>query len=105
MGYKRGEKINIKEGKIGVEIIGVLPSSQPFQMNWSGTTIYNVRINDKHTAHVKEETLAAIIASGIIVVDTNEEEVTNEPVVEPIEQMPKAEEVVAKKRGRPFKMN
>lgn len=92
MDLVRGQKVKVSNANIEVEIMGILPSSQPFQVNWSGSTIYNVKINGEQV-YIKESVLHRIInagQSGTIEKATEIKEQQNEPTnIEP------------KKRGRP----
>jgi len=63
--YQYGEKIEIKDADLSIEICGVMSASQPLVINYSGEKLYNVTINGKHIV-LKASVLEELISSGKI---------------------------------------
>ena len=62
--FKYGQKIEIKNAELDIEVIGVLPAGQPFQMNISGEILYNATMNGL-PVYLKESVLDMIVNSQI----------------------------------------
>jgi len=63
MELKRGQVVKVTGVDYDIEIVGMNPTGQPFQVNWSDNRVFRVKIDGKETP-MKEDFLRALIASG-----------------------------------------
>ena len=95
-----GQKILLENAQLEIEIVGMNPTGQPFQMSVSDQKVYKVRIGG-YVTPIKEDCLLALIASSAKVeILAKPEVVKNES---PLEAQPPLLKQILKKRGRPKK--
>jgi len=93
-----GQKIVLENVKLEIEICGMNPTGQPFQMSVSDQKVYRVKLNGFNTP-MKEDSLQALIAcAGKGEITAKPEVVAN---VSPEEAKEPLLKQILKKRGRP----
>ena len=92
-----GQKIVLENVKLEIEICGMNPTGQPFQMSVSDQKVYRVKLNGFNTP-MKEDSLQALIACA------GKGEIIVKPVVvkneSPLETKPPLLKQILNKRGR-----
>jgi hypothetical protein len=90
-----GQKVLLKGIDLEIEICGMNPTGQPFQMSVSDQKVYRVKLNGFNTP-MKEDSLNALIACAQKAEIQAKPEVV--PNVSPLEDVPT---LLKKKLGRP----
>ena len=101
MELANGQKIVLENVRLEIEICGMNPTGQPFQMSVSDQKVYRVKLNGFNTP-MKEDSLRALIAGA------GKAEIQEKPVaanVSPLEDKPPLLQAILKKKmGRPKKI-